>query len=407
MKSVISVLAILINFIGFSQEIITEHIVSPNETLAKIANKYKVRQSDILELNPNAQNGLQQTSVLFIPVEPNSKTTTANTAYLHKVLQKETIYSISRDYQVDVKDIYATNAGLVADLKIGQKIIIYKIQATPNTNQSLEYEVLAKETKYSIARANNLSIADLENANPTLKNQDLKVGQKIIIPNKGSIKQTNQTIDSKIQNNNSSLVYEVLAKETKYGIARKFNTSVAELEKLNPEINTGLHIGQKIFLPNTTVANSSTQNQAVAQTSTSIIEKNTKEKPNNDLIEQVILAAFQNIGTRYRPGGTTRDEGFDCSGLMFNAFSAFNIDLPRSSHEQSQSGVVVNVEEAKKGDLIFFKTGGGSQINHVGMVVEVSDGDVKFIHAASTGVIVSSIKENYYSKRLVQLNRVL
>lgn len=402
MKKVISVLVVLVGFLGFSQQKITEHVVSPNETISKIANHYKVRQSDILELNPEAKNGLKLKSVLFIPVAPTSKNNTGNTAFLHKVQPKESIYSISREYQVDVKEIFAANSGLVTDLKIGQKIVIYKVQNTSITTQGSEYEVLPKETKYSIARANNLSVADLENANPALKNQDLQIGQKIIIPNNGNFTATNQTTVATVQTNNQTLVYEVLPKETKYGIARKFNTSVEELEKLNPEISTGLMIGQKIYLPN---AGITTQNQSIAQTATD--ENSLKDKRNSDLIEQLILTAFQNIGTRYRSGGTTRDEGFDCSGLIINAFNAFEIDLPRTSYEQSQTGVVVNVDEAKKGDLIFFKTGGGSQINHVGMVVEVTNGDVKFIHAASNGVIVSSVKESYYSKRLAQLNRVL
>ena len=68
----------------------------------------------------------------------------------------------------------------------------------------------------------------------------------------------------------------------------------------------------------------------------------------------------------------------------------------------------VDVENAQKGDLIFFKTNGRSQINHVGMVVEVCDGEIKFIHASvGGGVIISSIKEKYYSQRLTQINRVL
>jgi cell wall-associated NlpC family hydrolase len=38
-----------------------------------------------------------------------------------------------------------------------------------------------------------------------------------------------------------------------------------------------------------------------------------------------------------------------------------------------------------KKDLIFFKTNGRRQINHVGMVVEAIDGDIKFIHASVSG----------------------
>jgi cell wall-associated NlpC family hydrolase len=82
--------------------------------------------------------------------------------------------------------------------------------------------------------------------------------------------------------------------------------------------------------------------------------------------------------------------------------------LPRTSIEQSQYGVKIDTEDAQKGDLIFFKTNGRRQINHVGMVVEAVDGDIKFIHASvSGGVIISSVKEKYYKKKVTQVNRVL
>jgi cell wall-associated NlpC family hydrolase len=71
-------------------------------------------------------------------------------------------------------------------------------------------------------------------------------------------------------------------------------------------------------------------------------------------------------------------------------------------------GVVINTGEAQKGDLIFFKTNGRRQINHVGMVVEVNDDEIKFIHSStSNGVIISSTKERYYGKNFSQINRVI
>ena len=68
----------------------------------------------------------------------------------------------------------------------------------------------------------------------------------------------------------------------------------------------------------------------------------------------------------------------------------------------------VKADEAKIGDLIFFKTNGRSQINHVGLVVDVCEGEIKFIHSSvSNGVIISSTKEKYYQKNFSQINRVL
>lgn len=124
------------------------------------------------------------------------------------------------------------------------------------------------------------------------------------------------------------------------------------------------------------------------------------------LVEQLINAASENLGANYKSGGTT-PEGYDCSGLMFATFSKFDIILPRSSNEMSRLGTVLNPDEIKKGDLIFFRTNGKSVINHVGMVTEVLQDEIKFIHSAtSSGVIISSTKEPYYSKTFAQANRI-
>lgn len=125
------------------------------------------------------------------------------------------------------------------------------------------------------------------------------------------------------------------------------------------------------------------------------------------LVEQLIHSATEKIGINYKSGGTT-DDGFDCSGLMFNIFNLYNIKLPRSSFEQSKLGVVIEQNNIKKGDLIFFKTNGRYQINHVGMIVDIIDDEIKFIHSStSSGVIISSTKESYYQKSFAQVNRIL
>ena len=93
---------------------------------------------------------------------------------------------------------------------------------------------------------------------------------------------------------------------------------------------------------------------------------------------------------------------------MFATFQNVDMTLPRSSHEMANYGIRINRSQAQKGDLIFFATFGGRRVSHVGMVTEVVDGVIKFIHSSSgSGVIVSSLNEAYYSRTFVQVNRVL
>jgi lipoprotein Spr len=125
------------------------------------------------------------------------------------------------------------------------------------------------------------------------------------------------------------------------------------------------------------------------------------------LAEQLINVASDNLGIVYHAGGTNKN-GYDCSGLIFSTFKKFDITLPRSSNEMALIGNKTNLSNAKKGDLVFFINRGQHRINHVGMVVEVTEDDVKFIHSSTqNGVVISSMNEPYYKRTFVQINRVV
>jgi len=121
---------------------------------------------------------------------------------------------------------------------------------------------------------------------------------------------------------------------------------------------------------------------------------------------KIVRKALSYKGTKYKYGGTSKS-GMDCSGLMFTSFKSGDIMLPRTSTAQSKKGVKVSKSKAQKGDLVFFKTGGKHSINHVGLVVSVDNRDVKFVHSSSSrGVMISSLREGYWSNAFSQVRRV-
>lgn len=178
---------------------------------------------------------------------------------------------------------------------------------------------------------------------------------------------------------------------------------------------------EPILVQNSIVKNKNNKKDFVAKQLTSSVNKRETVKiydknesdilinneDSNYLIEQLINSASANLGVNYLAGGTTT-AGFDCSGLMYSTFKKFDITLPRSSYEMAEVGTRIEMEKAKKGDLIFFINRGQRRINHVGMIVDVNGDDIKFIHSSTqNGVVVSSLKESYYERTFKQINRII
>ena len=125
-------------------------------------------------------------------------------------------------------------------------------------------------------------------------------------------------------------------------------------------------------------------------------------------IDGILTEAESYLGTPYRFGGMTRN-GIDCSAFVLSVFgAAVGMNLPRVAASQATEGEAVSKEDLQKGDLVFFAHR-GSRISHVGIVEEVTaDGDVKFIHAAtSKGVMISSLADSYWGPKFRFAKRII
>jgi cell wall-associated NlpC family hydrolase len=124
-----------------------------------------------------------------------------------------------------------------------------------------------------------------------------------------------------------------------------------------------------------------------------------------NIIESMKMAIVKYDETPYHYGGNSLD-GIDCSAFTGSVYSqAFNMTLPRSAREQYTIGEIIpSREDLKFGDLVFFNTRRRVKPGHVGIYI----GDNKFVHASSKhGVIVSSLGDEYYTKRYMGGRRVL
>ena len=126
-----------------------------------------------------------------------------------------------------------------------------------------------------------------------------------------------------------------------------------------------------------------------------------------DLISKITEYAREFLGTGYKYGGTST-AGMDCSGLVHTVFSKEDISLPRTSRDMALLGEKLSLEEVITGDLLFFQTNSKKKvINHVGLVVDIAEQGIFFIHSTiSRGVIISSLTEKYWQDHFVMARRI-
>jgi cell wall-associated NlpC family hydrolase len=124
----------------------------------------------------------------------------------------------------------------------------------------------------------------------------------------------------------------------------------------------------------------------------------------SDQATGMVVQAMSLLGVPYRRGGNTESTGFDCSGFVRHLYeNSVGRLLPRRAEEQARATQVINKEELKPGDLVFFNTMRRT-FSHVGIYV----GDGQFIHSPRAGqsVRVEDMRSAYWQKRFNGARRV-
>ncbi|CAA9197456.1 PBP1 and LysM peptidoglycan-binding domain-containing protein [Flavobacterium collinsii] len=270
---------------AFSQEKVVKYTVSSGETINQIAVKFKVTPYDIYSLNPDARNGVKPNTVLLIPTSGTKaavktdvasvKSSTPGKTVTHEVQPKETLFGIEKKYNVSDEALKTANPFLVKDgLQIGQTLTIpskggavkaavsvpAKAKSTA-TEKYVYHDVLAKETKFSIAKQYGITIEELEKRNPEIVS-NLPVGYRLTI--KGTAPKTetsSQPVTSVAKPTEikkgtemtkkavSYMDYQVKPKETFYSLTHTFHITQEELTALNPALSEGVKEGMVLKVP--------------------------------------------------------------------------------------------------------------------------------------------------------------
>ncbi|WP_372773390.1 LysM peptidoglycan-binding domain-containing protein [Mangrovibacterium sp.] len=243
--------------------------VRRGNTLHYIAKRFGITVEDIVHYNPQAESGIKRGDRLRIPDKDDlarikekaakAKEVESSGLQIHIVKTGETLYSISKKYNCSVVDILKVNPNAGQNLAIGMKLQIPSTQVESDsqnqTNESTDQSVRSDsffihlvesgETFWSLEQKYHTTKAELIDYNPVLR-EGLKVGFRIRIPNKNV-----PSIEVVPTDESAFTKYEVKRGETVYGLAKRFNRTVAELKRVNPVLDyRGLVEGETILIPN-------------------------------------------------------------------------------------------------------------------------------------------------------------
>jgi len=175
--------------------------------------------------------------------------------YIHVVKPGQTLYSISRAYNISEREIAIENPGAMSGIQVGQAL---KIPVEPALEEEIDtslgdddtgetgrmHRIRAGETLYGIARIYDLDEEALHKANPGIDPANLQPGFKLRIPEKEEYK------EEPAYNEEGFAFHKVKKRETLYSIARFYEVAVQEIRTANPELGWGgPKTGQMIRIP--------------------------------------------------------------------------------------------------------------------------------------------------------------
>lgn len=338
MRIVNFVILFLLFAVGVQAQQFKTHAVKSGETLYSISKLYRVTPYNILKYNKELKQGevLKPNTILVIPLaaavsDADVTTIPPKSPVLakieesqqqeqiepirfktHRVRKRETLFGISKRYDVSIDDIKRYNSELYGTpLKKGMRLQIPEFPEKEQLTDSInpddfeEYLVLPKETRWSIAHKYGITVDSLLALNPalprttnhlaigqilylpkiagsTVDNQEVQLFESYTVPAKktmyslsgeygitseeiiklnpkileaGGLKEgmilrlPQKKVPGEMVNTENYIFYEVKPKQTEYSLTRKLGIGYSELLELNPELSRGLKAGMVLKLP--------------------------------------------------------------------------------------------------------------------------------------------------------------
>lgn len=247
------------------------YTVQQGEGIYGISKKFDVTQEELSKVNPEINSGLKNGQQLLVPVTQKNKQLKAEvtkkatpTSFIeHKVEKKQTLFAISRKYNVSQEEIKNLNPEINSGLKEGMILKIPQHNSQNTTSKSETNSDAKKNVKSNTATNNIVKPEKAEKAEIAKRTKD------------------------------TYQIHVVKPKETLYSISKLYNVDIADIIKLNPDCDKTIKTGSELKIPysakQTSNATTVTNTQPADETG---IKLNDKVKPNAEPIRIAFLLPF-------------------------------------------------------------------------------------------------------------------
>lgn len=213
------------------------HQVEQQETLFGISRRYAASVNDIVQANEELKAGLKMGQRIRIPyVEPEAL---PQGSILHNVAQGETLFAISKKYNVTVGDIMSWNNLKGNDLSLGQSLIIKGVERPVAEVKQVAEVAASTKSKTEERKADATSKVEEKKADTKAKVEDVK--QK-----DGTTREPSTTPNGELNFPGDWITHTVTQGETLFAVAKMYDSRVEDLINWNGLSSNNLSVGQKL-----------------------------------------------------------------------------------------------------------------------------------------------------------------
>jgi len=366
------------------------HRVKSGETLSSISKKYGMTVEEIkrknrikgskLSLRQNIKIKDEETVMIVQAIQPKTdnspaiverstknneqvnidqKNAIAQNSNSHSVKKGETLFSISKIYNISIDELKNINKIIKGkihpgqQLKISQPVSIQENEALAKVEEAPKlstHKVISGESLYSISKEYNISIDELKKLN-NISNARLHAGQKIKLNQKPEVSEQYVAADrldvkhdSKIKDAEKTITHRIKSGENLGSIAKENNTTVEELKRLNNLADSKIHAGQELKI-----------NQGVDTRNRNAVTEKIDNKrqvariENNEKLLTHVIKKGENLGSIAKANNTTVEELKRINNLSDNKIhQGQELKINEGIDTKKQNAVTEKVDNKKQ-----------------------------------------------------------